>query len=89
MSEGQRGTERVTGYTTPTTLSSVFCVRVGDSSSPPVIESLRPLYRGNADTGKCSVDRGQCPAVCGLHRGLSSMDPLNDPGPRGQSQDWK
>ena len=74
MSEGQGGRERVRDYITSTVLSSLFCVIVGDSSSPTVIESLKQLHHGSADTEKSSGDRDQCPAVCGLHRGLSSVD---------------
>ena len=64
----------MTDYIASTTLSSLFCVIVGDSSSPTVIESLKQLHHGSADTEKSSGDRDQCPAVCGLHRGLSSVD---------------
>ena len=64
----------MTDYLTSTTLSSLFCVIVGDSSSPTVIESLKQLHLGSAEIEKCSGDSDQCPAVCGLHRGLSSVD---------------
>ena len=74
MSEGQGGRERVRNYIASTILSYLFCVIVGDSSSPSVIESLKQLHHGSADTEKSSGDRDQCPAVCGLHRGLSSVD---------------
>lgn len=39
-----------------------------------MIKSLKQRYCSSADTEKCCVDRDQCPAVCGLHRGLSSVD---------------
>ena len=74
MSEGQGGRERVRDYITFTTLASLFCVIVDFSSSPTVIESLKQLHFGSADIEKCSGDSDQCPAVCGLHRGLSSVD---------------
>lgn len=64
----------MTDYITSTTLSSLFWDIFGDSSSPTVIESLKQLHHRSADTGKCSVDKDQYPAVCGLHRSLSSVD---------------
>jgi hypothetical protein len=74
VSEGQGGRERVRNYIASTILSYLFCVIVGDSSSPTVIESLKQLHLGSAEIEKCSGDSDQCPAVCGLHRGLSSVD---------------
>ena len=74
MKVRERESERVRDYITSMILSSLFCVIIGDSSSPTVIESLKQLHHGSAVTEKCSGARDQCPAVCGLHRGLSSVD---------------